>query len=232
MRRILGWSEFKLFEQVYLDKDDPKGNSISEEAFKKMRLCCFDIMGKYPFFRKLLSDLVIRENRNLPYKTMATDGVSIHYDPGFVLAKSEAEIIFVICHEIMHNVLFHFARKMPDPQLWNVAADYALNQLLEGVGEMPKEALYPGCGYHPDDKKFVNLSAEQIYEWLVKSGAKPPEEPAGGGEGDSPDSEIVIGDVIRDTKTNTYGVVRSIDPSTGEIDFDPISESDVTKYLK
>jgi len=100
------------------------------------------------------------------------------------------------------------------------------------VGTMPKEALYPGCGYHPDDKKFVNLSSEQIYEWLVKSGTKPPDEPDGGGEGDSPDSEIVIGDVIRDTKTNTYGVVRSIDPSTGEIDFDPISESDVTKYLK
>jgi predicted metal-dependent peptidase len=229
MRRILGWKDFRLFEQVYLDKEDPKGNKISEEAFKKMRLCCFDIMGKYPFFRKLLSDLTIRENRYLPYKTMATDGVSIHYDPGFVLAKSEAEIIFVICHEIMHNVLFHFARKMPDPELWNVAADYALNQLLEGVGEMPKEALYPGCGYHPDDKKFVNLSAEQIYEWLVKSGSKPPEQPDPGD--DQKDAEIVIGDIIRDTKTNNYGIVRSIDPTTGEIDYDIIPKSEVSKYL-
>jgi len=230
MKRILGWNDFKLFEQVYLDKEEPKGNNISEEAFKKMRLCCFDIMGKYPFFRKLLSDLVIRENRNLKYKTMATDGVSIHYDPGFVLAKTEGEIIFVICHEIMHNVLFHFARKMPDPDLWNVAADYALNQLLEGVGTMPKDALYPGCGYHPDDKKFVNLSSEQIYEWLVKSGSTPPPPPSK--QSTSPDAEIVIGDVIRDTKTNTYGVVRSIDSSTGEIDFDPIPKSDVNKYLK
>jgi hypothetical protein len=230
MKRILGWNDFKLFEQVYLDKEEPKGNNISEEAFKKMRLCCFDIMGKYPFFRKLLSDLVIRENRNLKYKTMATDGVSIHYDPGFVLAKTEGEIIFVICHEIMHNVLFHFARKMPDPDLWNVAADYALNQLLEGVGTMPKDALYPGCGHHPDDKKFVNLSSEQIYEWLVKSGSTPPPPPQK--QKTSPDAEIVIGDVIRDTKTNTYGVVRSIDSSTGEIDFDPISKSDVNKYLK
>lgn len=230
MRRILGWKDFRLFEQVYLDKEEPKGNKISEEAFKKMRLCCFDIMGKYPFFRKLLSDLTIRENRYLPYKTMATDGVSIHYDPGFVLAKSEAEIIFVICHEIMHNVLFHFARKMPDPELWNVAADYALNQLLEGVGEMPKEALYPGCGYHPDDKKFVNLSAEQIYEWLVKSGTKPPEPPEGEGD-DQEDTEIVIGDIIRDTTTGNYGVVKSIDPATGEIDYDVIPESEVPKYL-
>lgn len=229
MRRILGWNDFRLFEQVYLDKEEPKGNRISEEAFKKMRLCCFDIMGKYPFFRKLLSDLTIRENRNLKFKTMATDGVSIHYDPGFVLAKSEAEIIFVICHEIMHNVLFHFARKMPDPDLWNVAADYALNQLLEGVGEMPKEALYPGCGYHPDDKKFVNLSAEQIYEWLVKSGAKPPEQPDK--DEDERDAEIVIGDIIRDTKTNNYGIVRAIDPTTGEIDYDVIPKSEVSKYL-
>lgn len=230
MERLLKWNDYKLLEQVYLDKEDPLGNTISEEAFKKMRLCCFDISGKYPFFRKLLSDLTIRENRNLPYRTMATDGVSIHYDPGFVLQKTEKEIIWVICHEIMHNVLFHFARKMPDPQLWNVAADYALNQLLDGVGEMPKEALYPGCGYHPDDSKFVNLSAEQIYEWLVKSGAKPPEEQQPG-NAQQPDAEIQVGDIIRDTKTGEYGKVTSVDLSSGEIDYDPIKKEDVEKYL-
>jgi predicted metal-dependent peptidase len=227
MKRILGWNDFRLFEQSYLDKEEERTN-ISEEAFKKMRLCCFDIMGQYPFFRKLLSDLSIRENRKLKYKTMATDGVSIHYDPGFVLEKSEGEIIFVICHEIMHNVLFHFARKMPDHDLWNAAADYALNQLLEGVGKMPDEVLYPGCGWHPDDKKFVNLSAEQIYEWLVKSSTKPPEPPEGNS---NEDAEIYIGDVIRDTKTNTYGVVKSIDPKSGEVEFDPIPRSEVSKYI-
>ena len=230
MERLLKWNDYKLLEQVYLDKEDPLGNSISEEAFKKMRLCCFDISGKYPFFRKLLSDLVIRENRNLQYRTMATDGVSIHYDPGFVLAHTEGEIIFVICHEIMHNVLFHFARKMPDPNLWNTAADYALNQLLDGVGEMPKGALYPGCGQYPNDSDFVNLSAEQIYELLTKSGAKPPEGPQPGGS-QQPDAEIQVGDVIRDTKTGEYGKVTSVDLSSGEIDYDPIKKEDVEKYL-
>jgi hypothetical protein len=234
MKRLLGWRDHgnvnQIFEQNYGDKDDPLGNKISEDAFKKMRLCCFDIAGKYPFFRKLLSDLVIRENRNLKFRTMATDGFSIHYDPGFVLAKPEEEITFVICHEIMHNVLFHFARKMTDPDLWNVAADYALNQLLEGVGKMPKESLYPGCGYHPDDSKFVNLSAEQIYEWLVKSGSKTPE-PDQPGPTDTPDAQILVGDIIRDTKTNTYGKVKSVDINTGEIEYDPIQKNDVSKYL-
>ena len=230
MKKILGWQEFQLFEQNYADIDDPKGNKISEDAFKKMRLCCFDIVTKYPFFRKLLSELTIRENRNLRFRTMATDGSSIHYDPGFVLEKSEDEIIFVICHEIMHNVLFHFARKMPDPDLWNVAADYALNQLLDGVGKMPNEALYPGCGYHPDDSKFVNLSAEQIYEWLQKSSKTPPP-PTPPQSGQSPDAQINIGDVIRDTNSGSYGVVKSINPASGEIDYDPIPESEVSKYL-
>jgi hypothetical protein len=229
MARILGWNEYKLFESIYLDKEEPKGNSISEEAFKKMRVCLFDIVGQYPFFRKLLSDLMIRENRNLKYRTMATDGVSIHYDPGFVLEKTEEEIIWVICHEVMHNVLFHFARKMPDPDLWNAAADYALNQLLEGVGKMPEEALYPGCGWHPDDKKFVNLSAEQIYEWLVKSGKTPPPPPPPGDDQD--DVEIKVGDIIRDKTNNTYGRVKSIDLSNGEIEYDPIPKSEVSKYL-
>ena len=231
MRRILGWNEYKLFESAYLDKEDPRGNSTSEAAFKKMRVCIFDILGMYPFFRKLLSDLSIRENRNLKYRTMATDGVSIHYDPGFVLEKTEGEIIWVICHEIMHNVLFHFARKMPDHDLWNAAADYALNQLLEGVGQRPKEALYPGCGWHPDDSKFVNLSAEQIYAWLVKSGTTPPPPPQPPPGDDQDDVEIKVGDVIRDKTNNTYGIVKSIDPTNGEIDYDPIQKSEVSKYL-
>jgi len=229
MKRLLTWKEYKLFEQIYLDKEDPKGNKISEEAFKKIRLACFDIMGKYPFFRKLLSDLKFRENRYLPYRTMATDGYSIHYDPDFVMSKPDKEIQWVICHEIMHNVLFHFARKMPDPELWNVAADYALNQLLDGIGTRPKEALYPGCGFYPDDEKFENLSAEQIYEILKKSGSKGLEKPNPNQQ--MPDAVIEVGDVIRDTKTNTYGIVRSIDPITGEIDYDPIQKQDVNKYL-
>jgi hypothetical protein len=119
---------------------------------------------------------------------------------------------------------------MPDPDLWNVAADYALNQLLDGVGKMPNEALYPGCGYHPDDSKFVNLSAEQIYEWLQKSSKTPPP-PTPPQSGQSPDAQINIGDVIRDTNSGSYGVVKSIDPASGEIDYDPIPESEVSKYL-
>ena len=110
MRRILGWNEFKLFEQVYLDKDEPKGNNISEEAFKKMRLCCFDIMGKYPFFRKLLSDLVIRENKNLPYKTMATDGYHIFYNPEWTSKLKNNELRGVIAHEVLHVVFAHSER--------------------------------------------------------------------------------------------------------------------------
>lgn len=229
MDRLLKWNEFKLFEQVYLDKEDPKGNQISEQAFKKMRLCCFDIMGKYPFFRKLLSDLTIRENRYLKYRTMATDGFSIHYDPGFIMAKNEKEIMWVICHEIMHNVLFHFARKMPDGDLWNAAGDYAINQILEDIGGMPPEALIPGCGWHPDDKNFRNLSAEQIYAILIKGGSKQPETPQQTTQ--MPDEVLQVGDIIRDTKTGNYGRIKSIDPTTGEADYDIIKKEDVSKYL-
>jgi len=229
MERILNWNEYALFEQKYLDKEESKGNKISEEAYKKIRICCFDIMGRFPFFRRLLSDLSLRENRYLDSRTMATDGFSIHYDPDFVLALSSEEVIFVICHEVMHNVLFHFARKENnDSHLWNVAADYALNQLLDDVGTRPNFALYPGCGHHPDDSKFVNLSAEEIYSLLKKSGYtyKKPEKNT-----PTPDVIIKVGDVIRDTNTNNYGIVRSIDPNTGELDYDIINKNDVKKYL-
>ena len=78
--------------------------------------------------------------------------------------------------------------------------------------------------------KFVNLSAEQIYAWLVKSGSKtpPPDQP---GDTEEPDAEITVGDIIRDTKTNTYGRVKSVDINSGEIEYDPIKKDDVSKYL-
>ena len=172
MERILTWKEFKLFEQMYLDIEDEK--NISEEAFIKVRKACYLISGRYPFFSSILLQLKIRENRYLPFKTMATDGYSIHYDPFFVMAKSEGEIIWTICHEIMHNVLLHFKRssyKDIDLEIWNIAADYAVNQLIKDVGTMPQEVLYPGCGFYPDDDKFENLSAEQIYN-IIKNHKK------------------------------------------------------------
>ena len=256
-RRIEDFKSFSLLEAYFPEPPAP-GNVVNEPAYKKIRACIFYLNAQYPFFAGLLSRLVIRENNFLRFKTMATDGYSIHYDAGFVLEKSESEIIWVIAHEVMHNALVHFARCPKDQQgslLWNIAADYALNQMITevdqnelangrvkpstnpklSIGKMPEGSLYPGCGHVKGDERFLGLSAEQIMSDLLKTGFKPdepnpvtpppPPPPA-------PDEEPEVGSVIYDKENDNYGIVTKYDPTTGEIDYDPIPKDKVNEYLK
>lgn len=264
MKRILSFSDFAIFEYnqfkysgskslneaIYLDERNKTPHD--PEALKKMQACVFLLNASYPFFSSMLNRLLIRENRNLRFKTMATDGVSIHYDPGFVMNHTDEEIIWVIAHEVLHNTLVHFLRcpiDAPKAGVWNVAADYALNQLLTpidpaslnsgkpkpaakgGIGKMVEGSLYPGCGHVSYDHEFVNRTAEWIYDKLLENGytaekgEDPPPPPP-------PPKDPVVGDIIYDKDNDSYGIVKSIDESSGELDYDPIPKDKVKEYLK
>jgi len=267
MKRILSFSDFAIFEYarfgyseynslneaIYLDERNKTPHNPA--ALKKMRACVFLLNGSYPFFASMLSRLIIRENRNLEYKTMATDGVSIHYDPDFVLGRTDEEIIWVIAHEVLHNTLVHFLRCPKDKTkagVWNVAADYALNQLLTpvdtstinsdkpkpvskgGIGKMVEGSLYPGCGHVPYDYEFVNRSAEWIYEKLLSNGYVPEEgyPPTTPPPPPPPPKDPVVGDIIYDKDNDSYGIVKSIDETSGELEYDPIPKNKVKEYLQ
>jgi predicted metal-dependent peptidase len=89
--------------------------------------------------------------------------------------------VFVIAHEIMHNLMCHSTRRSGrDPRLWNIAGDYCINSLLEKlqVGEIPKrEDGTPNCllDYRYDGSK---LSTEAVYNMLMNK-VQPEEEPKG-----------------------------------------------------
>jgi hypothetical protein len=42
----------------------------------------------------------------------------------------------------------------------------------------------------------------------------------------------VVGDIIYDKDNDSYGIVKSIDDSSGELEYDPIPQSKVKEYLK
>jgi predicted metal-dependent peptidase len=90
-------------------------------------------------------------------ETMATDAVSIFYNPAYVMTLSEPECMGVIAHEISHPALRHFARQgTRDVETWNIAADYELNlDLIKAGLTLPEHALI--------DQRFDGLSAEQIF---------------------------------------------------------------------
>ncbi len=112
----------------------------------------------HPFFGTLLFRLGGRPSRSIA--TMATDGVSLFYNPEFVDTLNAAELAGVLAHEVMHPALQHHTRRGDrNPARWNMACDYAINPILLDAGlTLPKDVLI--------DKRFRGMSAERIYNLI------------------------------------------------------------------
>jgi len=128
----------------------------------------------HPFFGTLLFRLKGRETPSI--KTMATDGVSLFYNPEFVATLSAPELTGVLAHEVLHPALQHHLRRADRSLMrWNKACDYAINTLVLDAGlSLPKDVLV--------DNRFRGMSAERIYNLLE-------EEADGGGSGQQADDE-------------------------------------------
>jgi predicted metal-dependent peptidase len=124
---------------------------------------------KHPFFGTLATRLKLVEAEWLP--TAAVDGKHFYYNPDFFRTLIPEEIDFVVGHEVFHCVydhcgeggrLFDFAEEKRDGKLWNIAADYKVNQACveAKIGVMPKSALY--------DRKYYKQYTEEIYADLWK----------------------------------------------------------------
>lgn len=118
------------------------------------------LLLNYPFFGTLALGLEPEERRDMPMPTMATDGRKLYYDPDWVASLIPEQLRAVICHEVMHNALQHLWRmETRDMDKWNIATDETVNLLLNKEGfQLPQGVLM--------DKKFDNMSAEQIYVLL------------------------------------------------------------------
>ena len=125
----------------------------------------------HPFFGTLLFRLSGKASRSVA--TMATDGVSLFYNPEFVETLNAAELAGVLAHEVMHPALQHHTRRGDrDPARWNMACDYAINPILVDAGlTLPKDVLI--------DNRFRGMSAERIYNLIEE------DEKQGGSSGQS-----------------------------------------------
>ena len=120
------------------------------------------MMVKQAFFASLLMSLDMVITRNVP--TMATDMKKIYVNPDFVENElgTVPKVMFVLAHEVMHVALEHGLRcGGRNLMLWNIACDFAINLVLVDAGlELPEGGLY--------DKQYLGMSADQIYDKLVK----------------------------------------------------------------
>ena len=92
--------------------------------------------------------------------TAMTDGTVIWYSPEFVTKLSGPEVRGLLCHEVLHILFEHPDReKGRDHRFWNLACDYAVNDILKSFGiALPAGALW--------SREFSGMSAEKIYDLL------------------------------------------------------------------
>jgi predicted metal-dependent peptidase len=128
-------------------------------AAKRIQKARTTLLLDHPFFGTLLFRLKGHETPSV--KTMATDGVSLFYNPDFVATLSAAELTGVLAHEVLHPGLQHHVRRgNRGTKRWNMACDYAINPLVIDAGlALPKDVLI--------DNRFRGMSAERIYN-LIK----------------------------------------------------------------
>ena len=136
--------------------------------------------SKAPGYAALVFGLELVEHEGID--TMATDGKSIFWSREFVQKIDDREIMGVLMHEGLHVMLGHHLRRGNiNPQLWNVACDYAINIVVKDAREpLPKGALY--------DDQYRGLSAHQIVKKLGNDQDQDqgkPKDGEGEGEGDA-----------------------------------------------
>ena len=140
------------------------------------------LLMEHPFFATLLIRTEITLRDDLPYRTAATDGDHIYFDPGFLDELSVEDTMTVLCHEVGHDSLLHSIRLgTRNHELWNMACDHAINLMLEDQGFRCPKAVSGGWLADP---KYKGMSADRIYDDLRRNPPpKPKPQPGGGGEG-------------------------------------------------
>ena len=126
------------------------------------------LLLRHPFFGNLATRMKMIE-ANEWCSTLATDGRNFYYNEGFVNKLNPKEVEFGFAHEVLHNVFDHMGRRdHRDPQLSNIAADYAANQILkdERIGTVPSFIQIF------QDDKYRGWSYEQIYDELYQKAEK------------------------------------------------------------
>jgi predicted metal-dependent peptidase len=143
-------------------------SSEKNKILDKLITARVGLLIRHPFFGNLATRLTLVDASDW-CSTLATDGRRFYYNTGFVNKLTPKECEFGFAHEILHNVFDHMGRRdHRDPMLSNIAADYAVNQILldERIGEVPTFIqIY-------QDNKYRGMSYEQIYDNIYQNAEK------------------------------------------------------------
>lgn len=141
---------------------DPK---IDAQARERLVTARIGLLLRHSFFGNLATRLQLI-NADDWCATAATDGKKFYYNSRFIMLLKPKEVEFLVAHEVLHVVYDHMGRRGErDPQIWNIADDYAVNGDLKRhkVGQFITSvpALY--------EQKYDGKASEEIYDDLMKN---------------------------------------------------------------
>ena len=143
----------------------PTDNKVDYQARERLVTARVGMLIRHPFFGNLATRLTL-VNADDWLSTAATDGRRFYYNSRFINMLRPKEVEFLVAHEVLHVVYDHMARRESrDPQIYNIACDYAINADLKKhqVGEFIKTVP---CLY---EHKYDGKSSEEIYDDLMKN---------------------------------------------------------------
>lgn len=112
------------------------------------------------FLGPLVASISFKWDRTIP--TAATNGVFMVWNPEFFRSLDRDSKVTVLAHEAWHIAFQHMSRREKrDPYIWNVAADYVINNMLKEGGY-----YMDGFPYLLDDQ-FKGWTTDQVYDWLM-----------------------------------------------------------------
>lgn len=146
--------------------------------------------SKTTFYAKLLQKMARVETEQVTFAAVGVEktGITLFYNPKALGSLSYDQLVYVLCHEILHVIFRHQVRAGGTiTERDNVAADLAVNSLL---GDIDLPILFAG------KPPFQDIPAGKSYEWYFKNlpypkgkgkGKGTPQDGKGDGEGDQED---------------------------------------------
>ena len=147
-------------------------DTMRKEVYDRIVVARIGLLLRHPFFGNMATRLRIQAADEW-LMTAAVDGRNLFFNTQFFNAMNNKEVEFVIAHEILHMVYDHLGRRDDrDPMLYNIAADYIVNNLLvrDRIGTKPKVV---DCY---QDFKYDKWTSEEVYDELFKQAKKNGEE--------------------------------------------------------
>lgn len=165
---------------------------------------------KHPYFGMLASRLAHEPSEGV--RSYASNGKRFIYNNEFIERRSVEEVMFILTNAVMHHVLSHQQRRLSRRgKLWQLATDYAINNLLAKNGvKIPQ-----GANFNPE---YAGMYAEEIYEAL-KADLNVDEVDAFEGEGSPPP-----GTSLSDASEEDEGEFSSIEMIADDLDAQNESE--------